>query len=100
MTTADHGHHRHSYTKDKAALIRRLNRIEGQARGIRRMVDEEQYCMDVLQQIAALRAAAQRVSESMLRDHIEGCVATALAQGEGDAYIGEIMELVRRYMRG
>ena len=98
--TAVHGeHHRHSYTKDKAALVRRLNRIEGQVRGIRRMVEEEQYCMDVLQQIAALRAAAERVAEAILHDHIEGCVATAILQGEGDAYVREVMDVVRRYMR-
>ncbi len=99
MTTAHGEHHRHSYTKDKAALVRRLNRIEGQVRGIRRMVDEEQYCMDVLQQIAALRAAAKRVAEAILQDHIEGCVATGIRQGEGDTYVHEVMDVVRRYMR-
>lgn len=55
--------------------------------------------MDILQQIAALRAAAQRVAEEILVDHIEGCVSTAIQQGEGDTYIREVMDVVRRYMR-
>ena len=99
MDTVRHEHHRHSYTKDKAALIRRLNRIEGQVRGIRRMIEDEKYCMDVLQQIGALRAAAERVAEVVLRDHIEGCVTTAIQQGEGDAHMREVMEVVRRFVR-
>lgn len=88
-----------SYAEDKAALIARLNRIEGQARGISRMVEEDRYCVDVLQQIASLRSAADAVAQILLEDHVRGCVMEGVRAGDGDAHIGEVMEVIRRYVR-
>ena len=77
-TGADH--FRHSYTKDKTALVRRLARIEGQVRGIARMIEREEYCVDILQQTSALRAAVDSLSILLLEDHVQGCVRTAAAR--------------------
>jgi DNA-binding FrmR family transcriptional regulator len=99
---ATHGGHagnatfRHSYTKDKAHLVRRLSRIEGQVRGIARMIEREEYCVDILQQTAALRAAIDAVSILILEDHVQGCVRTAAEQGEADKYVDEVVDVVRR----
>ncbi|MDQ2674631.1 MAG: metal-sensitive transcriptional regulator [Chloroflexota bacterium] len=99
MTTNAHeAHFRHSYTKDKRDLVTRLRRIEGQARGIQRLVDEEAYCLDVLQQVEALTAAADQVALLLLEDHIDGCLAHAIESGQGQPYIDEVMTVVRRAM--
>jgi CsoR family transcriptional regulator, copper-sensing transcriptional repressor len=87
---------RHSYTKDKAQLVRRLSRIEGQVRGIARMIEREEYCVDILQQTAALRAAIDAVSILILEDHVQGCVRTAAERGEADKYVDEVVDVVRR----
>jgi DNA-binding FrmR family transcriptional regulator len=87
---------RHSYSKDKAQLLRRLSRIEGQARGIGRMIEREEYCVDILQQTAALRAAVDALSVLVLEDHVAGCVRTAAERGEAEAYVDEVMDVVRR----
>ena len=95
-TTGDADHFRHSYTKDKTTLVRRLARIEGQVRGIARMIEREEYCVDILQQTAALRAAVDSLSILLLEDHVQGCVRTAAARGEADAYVDEVVDVVRR----
>ena len=87
---------RHSYSKDKAHLARRLSRIEGQVRGIARMIERDEYCVDILQQTAALRAAVDALSILVLEDHVQGCVRTAAERGEADAYVDEVMDVVRR----
>jgi len=87
---------RHSYSKDKAQLVRRLSRIEGQVRGIARMIEREEYCVDILQQTAALRAAIDAVSIMILEDHVQGCVRTAAERGEADRYVDEVVDVVRR----
>jgi CsoR family transcriptional regulator, copper-sensing transcriptional repressor len=97
-TDATHAHFRHSYTKDKQELVTRLRRIEGQARGIQRLVTEEAYCLDVLQQVEALTAAADQVGLLLLEDHIDGCLAHAIATGQGQPYVDEVMAVVRRAM--
>jgi DNA-binding FrmR family transcriptional regulator len=91
-----HATFRHSYSKDGAQLARRLSRIEGQVRGIARMIEREEYCVDILQQTAALRAAVDAVSLLILEDHVQGCVRTAAEQGDADAYVAEVMDVVRR----
>ena len=93
---AEHTSFRHSYTKDKAQLVRRLSRIEGQVRGIARMIEREEYCVDILQQTAALRAAIDAVSILVLEDHVQGCVRTAAERGEADQYVDEVIDVVRR----
>ncbi len=92
----DANHFRHSYSKDKAGLIRRLSRMEGQVRGIARMIEREEYCVDILQQTAALRAAVDAVSIMVLEDHVQGCVRTAAERGEADQYVDEVIDVVRR----
>jgi DNA-binding FrmR family transcriptional regulator len=89
---------RHSYTKDRAQLLRRLSRMEGQIRGVARMIEREEYCIDILQQTAALRAAVDAVSLRLMEDHVAGCLATAVKTGKADAYTEEVMEVVRRSM--
>ena len=89
---------RHSYSKDKAQLRRRLSRMEGQVRGIARMIERDEYCVDILQQTAALRAAVDALSILVLEDHVQGCVRSAAERGEDDAYVEEVMDLVRRTM--
>jgi DNA-binding FrmR family transcriptional regulator len=93
-----HGHDafRHSYSKDKAQLVRRLSRIEGQVRGIARMIEREEYCVDILQQTSALRAAVDAVSVLILEDHVQGCVRTAAENGDADRYVDEVIDVVRR----
>jgi DNA-binding FrmR family transcriptional regulator len=94
----DHGSatFRHSYTKDKAQLLRRLARIEGQVRGISRMIEREEYCVDILQQTSALRAAVESLSILVLEDHVQGCVRTAAEQGDAERYVDEVVDVVRR----
>ncbi len=89
---------RHSYSRDRSTLIRRLRRIEGQVRGIERMIEREEYCIDILQQTAALRAAVDAVSLLVLEDHVQGCVRTAAEQGDADRYVDEVLDVVRRTM--
>ncbi len=92
----DPSHFRHSYSKDKAQLMRRLSRMEGQVRGIARMIEREEYCVDILQQTAALRAAVDSLSILVLEDHVSGCVRTAAEQGNADVYVEEVIDVVRR----
>jgi DNA-binding FrmR family transcriptional regulator len=91
-------HFRHAYTKDTRELINRLRRIEGQARGLQRLVDDEAYCLDVLQQVEALTAAADQVALLLIEDHIDGCLRHAIDRGEGEPYVAEVMQVVRRVM--
>ena len=91
-----HDDFRHSYAKDRATLVRRLSRIEGQVRGIARMIERDEYSVDILQQTAALRAAVDAVSIMILEDHVRGCVRTAAERGESDQYVEEVIDVVRR----
>ncbi len=79
-------------TKNKC--LTRLSRVEGQVRGISRMVAEDRYCIDVMTQIAAARAALNRVEEEILRDHVEHCVVNAIASGDKDEQDRKIAELL------
>lgn len=94
--TGDDPHFRHSYSRDRAQLLRRLSRMEGQVRGIARMIEREEYCVDILQQTAALRAAIDAVAIMVLEDHVQGCVRTAAERGEADQYVDEVLDVVRR----
>ena len=88
-----------SYVADKRRILGRLKRIEGQARGLAKMVDEDRYCLEILQQIASLRAAADGVALILLRDHLDGCLKQAIEAGCGPEKIDEVVEVVRRYSR-
>ena len=87
---------RHSYSKDKSQLVRRLARIEGQVRGISRMIEREEYCVDILQQTSALRAAVDSLAILVLEDHVQGCVRTAAQHGDAERYVEEVVDVVRR----
>lgn len=82
----------------KAALARRLARIEGQVRGIGRMIDEDRYCVDILTQVSAVRSALDALALGLLDRHLHGCVQRAVKTGEGDAAIDEAMEVVRKFV--
>ena len=82
----------HDATKHAVAL--RLKRIEGQVRGVLRMVEQDRYCVDVLTQIDAVRAALHKVEEQVLRDHVSHCVADAFASGDPVAQQHKVEELV------
>jgi DNA-binding FrmR family transcriptional regulator len=92
----------YGYTKDKEALVKRLHRIEGQVRGVERMVDEDRYCIDILTQIAAVNTALEAVAFKILDEHVRHCVAGALSSGdEQDAHkkTEELLEAVQRFAR-
>ena len=72
----------------------RLKRIEGQVRGIARMIDEDRYCIDVLTQVRAIRAALRGVEDEVLNDHVEHCVEGAIASGDGDDQRRKVQELL------
>ncbi|GAA4364083.1 metal-sensitive transcriptional regulator [Paeniglutamicibacter cryotolerans] len=80
MPVATDPHVEHGYTTDKEALLKRLRRIEGQVRGVARMVDEEKYCIDILTQVSAINAALHKVSLGLVEDHIAHCVVGAAAE--------------------
>jgi CsoR family transcriptional regulator, copper-sensing transcriptional repressor len=84
---------------DKPRLLNRLNRVEGQVRGIARMVEQDRYCIDILTQLHAVRAAVRRVEAELLKTHLEHCVADAMASGdaaERDRKTAELIELMDR----
>jgi len=86
----------------KKACRKRLERIEGQVRGIARMLDEDRYCIDVLTQIMAVRAALRKVEEEILRDHVAHCVEGAIASGDADEQrrkVAELMDVMARVQR-
>ncbi|MGF9662430.1 metal-sensitive transcriptional regulator [Arthrobacter crystallopoietes] len=85
----------HAYTTDKAAYQRRLKRIEGQVRGIARMVDEDKYCIDILTQVAAVNKALHAVSIGLLEDHISHCVVGAAKESEASADPAIVQEKVK-----
>ncbi|MFF9564756.1 metal-sensitive transcriptional regulator [Leifsonia sp. NPDC014704] len=99
--TATQHEHEHGYITDKASYMRRLSRIEGQARGIARMVDEEQYCIDIVTQISALTSALKSVAVGLVDDHLKHCVADAVLLGgeEGQAKIKEASDAIARLVR-
>ena len=78
----------------KDSVLKRLNRIEGQVRGLVRMVDEDRYCIDVMTQLAAVRAALRKVEEEVLRDHVAHCVEHAIASGDARDQRQKVAELI------
>ena len=88
--------------ENKAKLLNRLNRIEGQVRGLARMVEEDRYCIDVLTQLRAARAALSRVETEMLKDHLDHCIEAAIAGGDAADQrrkASELIELLERSAR-
>ncbi|MGI8900669.1 MAG: metal-sensitive transcriptional regulator [Nocardioides sp.] len=93
--------HHHGYIHDKDAYLRRLRRIEGQARGLQRMVEEEQYCIDILTQVSAMTKALQSVALGLLNEHLSHCVVDAAKAGgpEADHKIKEASAAIGRLVR-
>ena len=92
----------HGYSKDRDALIRRLHRIEGQVRGIEKMVEDDRYCIDILTQVSAVTTALDSLAIKILDEHVRHCVAGALASGdEADASVktDELIAAVQRFAR-
>jgi CsoR family transcriptional regulator, copper-sensing transcriptional repressor len=92
----------YGYVSDKDALITRLHRIEGQVRGIEKMVEDERYCIDILTQIGAVSTALETVAQKLLEAHANHCVAGALASGsreEAEEKTRELLQAVQRFTR-
>ncbi len=92
----------YGYVSDKDALVKRLHRIEGQVRGIERMVEQERYCIDILTQISAVTTAIESLGLKILGDHVNSCVADAFASGDREAAAEKSRELlaaVERFTR-
>ena len=85
--------------ENKKVLLARIRRLEGQARGLTRMIEDDRYCIDILQQIASLRSAANSLALILLRGHLEICFAEALQTGSQEEKLDEVIEAVRRYSR-
>jgi DNA-binding FrmR family transcriptional regulator len=81
--------------EDKPRLLNRLSRIEGQVRGVARMVEEDRYCIDILTQVQAVRAALAKVETEMLRDHLGHCVEGAIVSGDKDQQREKAAELIQ-----
>lgn len=87
-----------SYGEDKEDLLLRLRRVEGQVKGIRRMIEEDRYCVDILTQVSSVIAASHKVAAIVLRDHIRGCVREALSsQAGGDHHIEELISVIEAF---
>ena len=89
------------YIDDKDALVNRLHRIEGQVRGVERMVQEDRYCTDILTQIAAARTALEQVGSKLLEGHVNHCLADAIASGDeksATAKTAELLDAVQRFV--
>ncbi|MGH6909575.1 MAG: metal-sensitive transcriptional regulator [Phenylobacterium sp.] len=81
--------------EDKPRLLNRLNRIEGQVRGVARMVDEDRYCIDILTQVQAVRAALAKVETEILKDHLGHCIEGAIVSGDKEAQRQKAAELIQ-----
>lgn len=81
--------------EEKEAVVNRLKRIEGQVRGIQRMVEEDRYCMDVLVQIRAINAALKKVGFTVTERHMKHCISDAIDHGEGDVAIEELVDVLK-----
>ena len=93
--------HHHGYIQGKDDYLKRLRRIEGQARGLQRMVEEEQYCIDILTQVSAMTKALQAVSLGLLEDHLGHCVVDAARAGDREAAekVKEVTQAIARLVR-
>jgi DNA-binding FrmR family transcriptional regulator len=84
---------------DGAALTKRINRIEGQVRGIGRMIDEDRYCIDILTQVSAVQSALDALALQLLEHHLHGCVQHAVKSGDGARAMTEALQVIRKFAR-
>lgn len=83
----------------KKDIIRRLNRIEGQVKGIQKMIEEDKYCVDILTQVAAVRAAINKVGGLVLEKHSKSCIQNALANGDNDKAFKDLIDSVQKFLK-
>lgn len=91
-----------SKNNDKQALIKRLNRIEGQVKGVQKMIEDERYCVDILVQISAIRSAINKVGNIILENHIKGCVTNSIKKGDENEFeesISELMDIINKFIK-
>lgn len=88
-----------SKNNDKDAIIKRLKRIEGQVKGIQKMVEEERYCVDILTQISAIRSAINKVGSIILENHMKGCVSQSIKEGDSEEMIDELMKTIDKFVK-
>ncbi|MGH8671253.1 MAG: metal-sensitive transcriptional regulator [Burkholderiales bacterium] len=91
--------HRRVAQPHRPALLKRLARIEGQVRGIGKMIEDERYCIDILTQISAVKSALDAAAMQLLEDHTKGCVKNAILRGDCEASITELITIVRKLAR-
>jgi DNA-binding FrmR family transcriptional regulator len=95
--------HKHVFRdiKSKDKLLTNLRRIEGQVRGVQKMLGEDRYCVDILIQLAAIKAATHKIGLSLLEEHTRGCVTTAIQEqdDQGEKHIEELMEVIRAFTK-
>lgn len=93
--------HQHTVTprseEEKEKMLKRLKRIEGQVRGIQKMIEEDRYCVDILIQISAIESALKQVGFSVTERHMNHCVSDAIKKGEGAESINELMKVLRQF---
>ncbi|MDP9135490.1 MAG: metal-sensitive transcriptional regulator [Actinomycetota bacterium] len=98
-TTATDSPGKHGYSGERPQIVNRLRRIEGQVRGVERMVEEDRYCIDVVTQISAIQAALDKVALGLLDEHARHCVVGGRADGSPDELTDELMAAVGRLVR-
>jgi DNA-binding FrmR family transcriptional regulator len=98
-TPTKHEHHHASYEKDRSKIMARLRRIEGQVRGVQRMVEEDKYCVDILTQLSAIIAATRQTGLLVLEDHVRGCVVGADPGDDREALVSELTDAIERFTR-
>ncbi len=94
------GDEMHGYQKDAEDLLNRLRKVEGQVRGIQKMIQEDRYCVDILTQFSSIKSALAKVELALLESHTRGCVVDAIQGGGGDEKINELMHVIRASMKG
>lgn len=90
--------HKHREDKEYKDLVTRLNKIEGQVRGVKNMIEEERYCVDILTQVAAIQSALNSFNKALLSEHIKTCVVDDIKSGKEDA-VDELVETVKKLMK-
>jgi DNA-binding FrmR family transcriptional regulator len=88
-----------SYEDNKEKIQARLRRIEGQTRGLQRMVEQDKYCVDIMTQISSVQAALEQVSLLLMEDHMRHCVTEAIQQGNGDEKISELLNVIKHHTK-
>ena len=99
----DHLLHDHPVTPrtdaEKQAVVNRLKRIEGQVRGIQKMIEDDRYCVDILVQISAINAALKKVGYQVAERHMKHCVSDAVHSGEGEAAVDELIQIMKHFSK-